>query len=285
MSNPIFVPEKVSLSEAGIGESIIEQKIAENPAILGLGELDLKGRQRYQPKAGRLDLLLQDPDSERRYEIEIQLGETDESHIIRTIEYWDIERKRYPQYEHCAVIIAEKITSRFHNVIGLFNRSIPLIAVQVNAYKFENNVGLVFTVVLDEFSNDVSDESTGDVVDRNYWINRGTEKTVGIADKLLEIVNEFAVGYKLKYNQFYMGLERDNHVNNFVYFSPKKSGTNIYIQLPFSEETQNKMEQNGLHFVNYRGNRYFLRIGSINEVNEKINILKEIFNQAYEYSK
>jgi len=44
------------------------------------------------------------------YEIEIQLGSTDESHIIRTIEYWDIERKRYPQYDHTAVIIAEDIT-------------------------------------------------------------------------------------------------------------------------------------------------------------------------------
>jgi len=45
-------------------------------------------------------------ESTRRYEVEIQLGATDESHIIRTIEYWDIERKRYPQYEHTAVIVA-----------------------------------------------------------------------------------------------------------------------------------------------------------------------------------
>ena len=29
----------------------------------------------------------------RRYEVEIQLGRVDESHIIRTIEYWDIEKK------------------------------------------------------------------------------------------------------------------------------------------------------------------------------------------------
>ena len=48
-----------------------------------------------------------------------------ESHIIRTIEYWDIERKRYPQYEHCAVLVAEDITSRFLNVISLFNGTIP----------------------------------------------------------------------------------------------------------------------------------------------------------------
>ncbi len=31
---------------------------------------------------------------------------------------WDIERKRYPQYDHTAVIVAEDITSRFLNVIA-----------------------------------------------------------------------------------------------------------------------------------------------------------------------
>ena len=59
--------------------------------------------------------MLQDADGIERYEVEIQLGATDESHIIRTIEYWDIERKRYPQYNHTAIIIAEDITSRFLN--------------------------------------------------------------------------------------------------------------------------------------------------------------------------
>lgn len=58
-------------------------------------------------------------DTNGRYEVEVQLGSTDESHIIRTIEYWDIERKRYPQYDHTAVIVAEDITSRCLNVISL----------------------------------------------------------------------------------------------------------------------------------------------------------------------
>jgi hypothetical protein len=34
---------------------------------------------------------LQDPDTGRRFEVELQLGRTDETHLIRTIEYWDIE--------------------------------------------------------------------------------------------------------------------------------------------------------------------------------------------------
>ena len=147
----LFKPEKISLlNHSEISEKIIQAKIAEDPAILGLGELVLKDKERIQPKAGRLDLLFQDMDTNRRYEVEIQLGKTDESHIIRTLEYWDIEKRRYPQYDHCAVIIAEDITSRFLNVISLFNGFIPLIALQINAFKFGDEIGLIFTKVLDE---------------------------------------------------------------------------------------------------------------------------------------
>ena len=122
--------ESVSLKRSEIlNEKWVQQRIGEDPSLLGLGDLLLKDKERKQPHAGRLDLLLQDPDTLKRYEVEIQLGATDESHIIRTIEYWDIERKRYPQYEHAAVIVAEEITSRFLNVIqraglGKLDRSI-----------------------------------------------------------------------------------------------------------------------------------------------------------------
>jgi hypothetical protein len=126
--------ERIWLREhAQFNERWVQERIAEDPRILGLGELVLKDKERRQPHAGRLDLLLQDPDNDRRYEVELQLGRTDESHIIRTIEYWDIEKRRYPHYDHCAVIVAEDITTRFLNVIALFNSAIPIIAIQMSA--------------------------------------------------------------------------------------------------------------------------------------------------------
>lgn len=96
-----------------LDERWIQERIAEDPTILSLGELILRDKERLQPHAGRLDLLLQVPETYRRYEVEVQLGQTDESHIIRTVECWDIERKRYPQYDHCAVFVVEDITSRY----------------------------------------------------------------------------------------------------------------------------------------------------------------------------
>src|SRR5215213_5520758 len=132
MTPPYIRPERISLKlHPELTEKWVQKLIAEDPAILGLGDLVLRDKERIQPRAGRLDLLLQDPETKRRYEVELQLGATDETHIIRTIEYWDIERKRYLQYDHCAVLVAENITSRFLNVISLFNGTLPFIAIQM----------------------------------------------------------------------------------------------------------------------------------------------------------
>ena len=80
-------PERIFLkNHADLNEKWIQEIIADDPSVLGLGELILKDKERHQRGAGRLDLLLQDPESPTRYEVELQLGKTDESHIIRTIE-------------------------------------------------------------------------------------------------------------------------------------------------------------------------------------------------------
>ena len=70
----------------------------------------------------------------------------------------DIERKRYPQYDHCDVLIAETVTSRFLNVVSLFNGTIPLIALQMQALKVGDNITLIFSTVMDEFSRGRVDE-------------------------------------------------------------------------------------------------------------------------------
>src|SRR4051812_46632196 len=191
----IVKPQRIILkSDQVLNEKWVQAQIAQDPSILGLGDLVLKDKERMQPRAGRLDLLLQDADTNRRYEVEVQLGKTDESHIIRTIEYWDIERKRYPQYDHCAVIVAEEITARFLNVISLFNGTVPLIAIQMNAMKVGDQVALVFTTVMDELQRGLvdEDEEVSAVTDRAYWEERGSKATVAIADRMLELIHSFA---------------------------------------------------------------------------------------------
>lgn len=167
-------PERIVLKgHPEFTELWVQERIAEDPSVLGLGDLILKDKERIHPQAGRLDLLLQDPDSGRRYEVEIQLGRTDESHIIRTIEYWDIERKRYPQYDHVAVIVAEEITARFLNVIGLFNGFIPLIAIQMQALGLGDQIFLAFSTVLGEMR--LGTEEEDEAAEPSDRVRRGAE--------------------------------------------------------------------------------------------------------------
>lgn len=52
--------EKLSLKvHPTLTEKWVQERIAENPSILGLGDVVLKDKERIQPRAGRLDLLLQ----------------------------------------------------------------------------------------------------------------------------------------------------------------------------------------------------------------------------------
>ena len=178
-----------------IKEDTIQKFIFDNPSVLGLGDLSPVQREKIQPSGGRLDLLLAD-DNGTRFEVEIQLGATDPSHIIRTIEYWDTERKRYPQYDHCAVIVAEEITGRFMNVISLFNGAIPLIALRLSAFQQGEDISLVFTKVLDRINieaEDVIPEAT----DRNYWEKKSPPKMLKVVDSIFTDLRDIIGDYNL----------------------------------------------------------------------------------------
>jgi hypothetical protein len=269
-----------------LSEKWVQDRIAEDPAILGLGDLILKDSERRQPNAGRLDLLLQDAESERRFEVEIQLGPTDESHIIRTIEYWDVERKRYPQYEHTAVIVAEDITSRFLNVISLFNGSIPLVAIQMNAMRVHDCVTLTFTKVLDQMTLGAvdEDEQVREVTDRGYWEERAP-RTMRAADGLVEILRSIDPRLEPKYNKFYIGLAKNGVPNDFVIIQPLKSHVRVGIRLAKSEEIEKLLDESGLDLMGYyeRSARYRLRLKP-GEENEHKQLLENLFRTSYNES-
>ena len=281
MSKTYLKPERIWLkTHSELNEKWVQDRIAEDPSLLNLGDLVLRDRERVHPRAGRLDLLLQDPDTQRRYEVELQLGATDEAHIIRTIEYWDIERKRYPQYDHCAVLIAEDITSRFLNVVQLFNGTIPLIALQMQALRLGEHITLVFTTVMDELARGLVDEdedAASTPTDRAYWERRATKGTVSLADDLLKVLNTFDPSLKLKYNKFYIGLEKDGQPYNFVTFRPKKNQVTFELKLPQSSELDAKIDAAGLDTLEYnkRWGVYRLRL-TREDISAKAEVIKEL---------
>jgi hypothetical protein len=267
-------------------EKWVQEKLAADPSLLGLGDLVLRDKERPQPRAGRLDLLFQAAEEKRRYEVELQLGPTDESHIIRTIEYWDIEKRRYPLYDHVAVLIAEDITSRFLNVVSLLNGRIPIVAIQMQAYDIGNNqLTLVFTKVIDELAPGLADEeedAASAPSDRPYWEAKATKDTVGLVDSLLPMVHELDPQLRLKYNKFYIGLEKNDQSNNFVQFRPQKRGVVVEFRLPQSAETDVLIDHSGLESNGYdRWGRYRLRVSSDDIIKHR-DVLSDLMHQAFD---
>lgn len=279
--------EPVNLKQSDtLTEAWVQKQVADNPSILGLGDLSLRDKERIQFRAGRLDLLLQDPETLKRYEVEIQLGATDENHIIRTIEYWDIERKRYPQYEHAAVIVAEDITSRFLNVIQLFNGAVPLIALKMTAYRVGEDVALTFVKVLDEITYGLVDvdEPKAEPADRGSWETKASKKTLADTDELLKLVREVQPKAALNYNKHYIGLEIDGISRNFVSFQPRRAHVIVRIKLPpQADSVKVKLEDAGIGVLAYDSqfNQYGVRVDSVPNDKQR-DVLRDLIRQAWE---
>jgi hypothetical protein len=268
-----------------INEVWIHDRIAEDPSILGLGDVAVRDRERIHPGAGRLDMLLQDTESTARYEVEIQLGPTDPSHIIRTLEYWDIERKRYPQYEHIAVIIAEDITSRFLNVISLFNGSIPIIAIQMRAVQMPDGVGLIFTKILDATQRGLEDEDEEAYTpaDRAYWESRATPAAVKMADHILELTRSFAPSdIQLTYKKPYIGFQVGGKSVLFALCRPRKNTINLEVRLPQSPEMNERLEKSGVPLLEYqrRWGCYRIRLAA-SDLTKHCEVLQDMLQAAY----
>ena len=269
--------EKISLkNHPEIKEDAIQSFIFDNPKVLGLGDLEPVRREKIQPSGGRLDILLSD-DNDTRYEVEIQLGATDPSHIIRTIEYWDNERKRYPQYDHCAVIVAEEITGRFMNVIQLFNGSIPLIALQMQASKVGDNIQLSFVKVLDRVSYATDEEDESEPTDRNYWEKKSN--VLKYVDHIFKDISSYAPGFELKYNKFYIGLAKDGTTTNFVTFKPKKQFIYIIIKISEEDEISNNLDNIGLEY-SYKDRGYRIKLSAIDTYKNNKDYMEQLIKKA-----
>ncbi|WP_315757390.1 hypothetical protein [Bradyrhizobium sp. SZCCHNRI2007] len=211
------------LRSLGLSEAWLQQQIAADPSLLGLGDLTVFQREKTQPTGGRIDFIMSDALNETRYEIEIMLGATDPSHIIRTIEYWDMERQRAPTIEHRAVIVAEEITSRFFNVIRLLNRAVPLIAIQLSAFQFGDEVVLQFIGVLDtyEFGGDEEEESGAtELADRPYWEKRTQPESLAAVDAIVALIASGGSEPRITYNRTHIAVGTSGYY--FGWFFPRK---------------------------------------------------------------
>lgn len=260
------------LKNLGKNEHWLESAIIEDPSILGLGDLDLYESQRIQPSGGRLDLLL--GNRSERYEVELQLGETDPSHIIRAIEYWDVERRRYPNYKHTAVLVAEEISARFFNVIYLLGYNIPIIAIKATAHKINDTIGLTFTKVLDtrDIIPTTEENEITPPVGRDYWLELLSEEQLALAEASIREITEGEPNYTKSWISSRINGRRRSRMRFFDY----ENRLYLIFMLGESEEVTAKVENLAiLEGIYPYGYGFFL--DSEDQFNKHLPIFKKMF--------
>ena len=161
------------------------------------------------------------------------------------------------------MLVAEDITSRFLNVINLFNKAIPLIAIQMRALDVGGSLTLNATTVLDLSRLGMEEEDEpGQATDRAYWIDRGSPASVAVADEMLELINGLTPGMALKFNRYYIGLARDGIADNFIQFRARKEHLIAEFRIPRSEEVTALLTASGIDVLEYdtRYGRYRMRL-------------------------
>ncbi|MCY4529120.1 MAG: hypothetical protein OXD46_08865 [Chloroflexi bacterium] len=278
------MPKYVSLeNHPTIDERWLQDRLHGNTELLGLGDVLVRDRERRQPSGGRLDMLLEDVEQRTRYEVEIQLGAMDESHIIRTIEYWDIERRRYPQYEHVAVIVAEDVTSRFLNVVSLFNGTIPLMVIQLKGVEVDGAFTLLATRVVDLVRLGTEEEDEGESINRSSWEHKASMASLQVMDQLVDLIRELYPGVEPRYTVHYIGLAFDGRAQNFVSFIPRKSHYVLTsFKIPQNDETTSRLNDSGLAVLSYDSafGNYRVQIRQ-SDLGEHRSLLLELIREAY----
>lgn len=233
MEKDIKLGKKIFIRNVGKDEHWLQDVIYENPEKLGLGNLVTVRKEKSQSNGGRLDILLKDPADNTMYEVEVMLGDTDPSHIIRSIEYWDNEKRRYPQRQHFAVLIAESFERRYFNVIQLLSLTVPMIAIQADLLEVGDEKILNFTKILDVYVEQEDEEDSKQVTETTW--SEKAEWTLQTAKKHLEILLEKESKIELKYTQSYISIVV-NGKNSYWYDKRTKPNSVIWFNIKEEEK-------------------------------------------------
>lgn len=279
-------------NDKNINEKTIQDYIAKHPESLNVEDtntLELISREKIQKEGGRIDLLFEN-EEQSRFVVEIQLGKIDSSHIVRTIEYWDNENKRNPKYKYYAVLIAEEITGRFFNVLNILYKVIPIIVIQMSAYKIDDNhISLTFNKILDatEYEeDDISEQNEAKSYNREYWEKKSSNSILNIVDQIFEQLKKELIEYEdieLNYNKHYIGIKEKSYSNNYFSFIPKKQFLKFRIRSKQNENIENEFAKLGYNadFYSHGGAHYTVVFRTIEDFTKVKGLVLKILHNDY----
>ena len=269
--------ENFSLKDSPINECRIADIIENDPSKIGLGECEIIRRERHQGNRV-LDFLIQQEDEDIRYEVELQLGKADYSHICRSILYWSREKRKTPQYQHFPVLIAEEISQKHLELISHINAPMIVIKMQGNIINNKDYI-LDFDILLDgresyPMSDEYEEDKSSVTVDEEYWKKKGCPATTDLLGKVFQIITDINPNFEKNWKKHHIGLKDNNgSPKNFVSFKTRKEFLTLEIKVERDKKFDEIKEENDLNMIyKAKHKRYILKLKSKDFEDNKENI-------------
>ena len=179
--------------------------------------------------------------------------------------------------------MAEDIANRFFNVVYLMNRSIPIIAIQLNSLIDEDKIILDFTTVLDiyeEPDNEI-DLLNDKIVSEESWIGKVGSNSMEIAKSLITLAKEIDNNTKHKFTLFRIPIETSK--GQCIWIRPRVNDFNrvtIKVHESMVESVKSQLERLGI-FMKMKDYGDYFKI-DFNLTSEQLEQNKELIRNIFQ---
>jgi hypothetical protein len=141
-----------TITDLGKDEAWMCTWLSEQPSRLGLGELTAaEGEQDDDARSFAA------VDEERCFSVDVQLGELEASRGFGVLDNWARNRVRHPDKEHVAVLVTETLSDRYQTTLETLAEHLPLVVVELQVWKGEDEAIVVPHVALASEEVDLSE--------------------------------------------------------------------------------------------------------------------------------
>jgi hypothetical protein len=140
-----------TITDLGKDEAWMANWLADQPQRLGLGELEVADGNEDDDRS------LVATDQDRCFSVDVQLGEMEASRGFGVLDNWARNRVRHPDKSHVAVLVTEVVSDRYRTTLETLAEHLPLVVVELQVWKGENEAIVVPHVALSSDSVDLSD--------------------------------------------------------------------------------------------------------------------------------
>jgi len=143
-----------SVAELGKDGSWLQAWLKEQPVRLGLGDLTVADSEPVQDDDGNPAFLASD--EQRYYCVDVRLGELEASQGFGVLHNWARNRVRHPDKNHVAVLVTESTGERYRSTLATLSEHLPLVVVELQVWRGENEAIIVPHVALASADVDLS---------------------------------------------------------------------------------------------------------------------------------